>query len=93
MYYDIRNYVGSIYKISELYEQGKKKIFEAIFKEDECEVNCICLKFQFRGILCRHALAVLICNSVELLLEIYILSRQRKDVRRCYSKVKVSYGV
>ncbi|KAK9180305.1 hypothetical protein WN943_029513 [Citrus x changshan-huyou] len=40
-----------------------------------------------------HALAVLIRNSVELLPERYILSRWRKDVRRCYSKLKVCYGV
>ncbi|KAH9703431.1 protein FAR1-RELATED SEQUENCE [Citrus sinensis] len=41
----------------------------------------------------KHALAVLIRNSIELLPERYILSRWRKDVRRCYSKLKVCYGV
>ena len=85
--------MGSIYKISELYGQGKKKIFEVDFEEAECEVNCICSKFQFKGILYRHAFAVLIRNSVEVLPEVYILSRWRKDVRRCYSKMKVSYNV
>ncbi|KAH9769762.1 protein FAR1-RELATED SEQUENCE [Citrus sinensis] len=40
-----------------------------------------------------HALAVLIRNLVELLPERYILSRWGKDVRRCYSKLKVCYGV
>ena len=85
--------MGSIYKISESYGQGKKKIFEVVFEKAECEVNCICSKFQFRRILCKHALAVLIHNSVEVLPEVYILSRWRKDVRRCYSKIKVSYSV
>ncbi|KAH9770311.1 protein FAR1-RELATED SEQUENCE [Citrus sinensis] len=93
MYCDILDFVGSIYKIIESFGQGRRGIFEVVFEEAECEVNCICSKFQFRGILCRHALAVLIRDLVELLLERYILSRWRKDVRRCYSKVKVSYGV
>ncbi|XP_015387718.1 protein FAR1-RELATED SEQUENCE 5-like [Citrus sinensis] len=93
MYFDILDFVGSIYKIIESFGQGRRGIFEVVFEEAECEVNCIGSKFQFRGILCRHALAVLIRDLVELLLERYILSRWRKNVRRCYSKVKVSYGV
>ncbi|KAH9666229.1 protein FAR1-RELATED SEQUENCE [Citrus sinensis] len=84
MYCDISDSVGSIYQIIESFGQGRRGFFEVIFKEAECEVTCICSKFQFRGILCRHALAVLIRNSVELLPERYILSRWRKDVRRCY---------
>ena len=93
MYCDILDYVGSIYKKSESYGQGKKKISEAVFEEVDCEVNYICSKFPFRGILYSHPLAVLIRNLVELLPEIYILSRWRKDVRRCYSKVKISYSM
>ena len=93
MYCDILDYMGSIYKISESYGQGKKKIFDVVFEEVDCEVNYIYSKFQFRRILYSHPLAVLIRNLVELLLEIYILSRWRKDVRRCYSKVKIIYGV
>ncbi|KAH9648102.1 protein FAR1-RELATED SEQUENCE [Citrus sinensis] len=77
MYCDTINCVGSIYEISESF--GK------------CEVNCICSKFQFRGILCRHALTMLICNGVEVLPKMYILARWRRDVRRSYIKVKVSY--
>ncbi|KAH9704409.1 protein FAR1-RELATED SEQUENCE [Citrus sinensis] len=93
MYCDISDSVGSIYQIIESFGQGRRGFFEVVFEEAECEVTCICSKFQFRGILCKHALAVLICNSVELLPERYILSRWRKDVRRCYSKLKVCYGV
>ncbi|KAH9721372.1 protein FAR1-RELATED SEQUENCE [Citrus sinensis] len=93
MYCDISDSVGSIYQIIESFGQGQRGFFEVIFEEAECEVTCICSKFQFRGILCKHALAVLIRNSVELLPERYILSRWRKDVRRCYSKLKVCYGV
>ncbi|KAK9229657.1 hypothetical protein WN944_022621 [Citrus x changshan-huyou] len=93
MYCDTLDSVRSIYEISESYEQGKKKRFDVVFEETKCEVSCIYSKFQFRGILCRHALAVLIRHHVELLPEMYILSRWRKDVRRCYSKVRISYGV
>ncbi|KAH9762576.1 protein FAR1-RELATED SEQUENCE [Citrus sinensis] len=93
MYCDISDSVGLIYQIIESFGQGQRGFFEVVFEEAECQVNCICSKFQFRGILCRHALAVLIRNSVELLPERYILSRWRKDVRRCYSKLKVCYGV
>ncbi|KAH9782212.1 protein FAR1-RELATED SEQUENCE [Citrus sinensis] len=93
IYCDISDSVGSINQIIESFGQGQKGFFEVVFEKAECEVNCICSKFQFRGILCRHALAVLIRNSVELLPERYILSRWRKDVRRCYGKLKVCYGV
>ncbi|XP_015387579.1 protein FAR1-RELATED SEQUENCE 2-like [Citrus sinensis] len=93
MYCDILDSVGSIYQIIESFGQGRRGFFEVVFEEAECEVNCLYSKFQFRRILCRHALAVLIRNSVEFLPERYILSRWRKDVRRCYSKLKVCYGV
>lgn len=94
MYCDIVDSVGSIYEISEsLGQENKKKNFEVVFDETECEVSCICSKFQFRGILCRHALSVLIRHGIEILSKMYILSRWRKDVSGCYSKVKVGYGV
>ena len=85
--------VGSIYEINESLGQGKRKNFEVVFDETECEVSCICSKFQFRGILCRHVISVLIRHSIETLPEMYILSSWRKDVKKCYSKVKVSYGI
>ncbi|KAH9716663.1 protein FAR1-RELATED SEQUENCE [Citrus sinensis] len=80
MYCDTINCVRSIYEISESFGQ-----------EAAGEVNCICLKFQFREILCRYALIVLIRNGVEVLPEMYILARWRRDVWRSYNKVKVSY--
>lgn len=46
---DILDYMGSVYKISELYEQGMRKSFQVLFKEVECEFSCIYLKFQFKG--------------------------------------------
>ncbi|KAL9463985.1 hypothetical protein AB3S75_001729 [Citrus x aurantiifolia] len=93
MHCDTMDSVGLVTEISESLGQGKKKNFEVVFDETKCEVSCICSKFQFRGILCRHALSVLIRHGIEILPEMYILSRWRKDVKRCYSKVKVSYGM
>ncbi|KAK9225533.1 hypothetical protein WN943_010575 [Citrus x changshan-huyou] len=80
MYCDISDSVGSIYQIIESFGQGRRGFFEVVFEEAECEVTCICSKFQFMGILCRHALAVLIRNSVELLPERYILSSEVADI-------------
>ena len=56
MYCHIINFVGSLYEIDESYGQGKKKNFEIVLEEVECEVSCIYSKFQFRGILCRMSL-------------------------------------
>lgn len=74
-------------------EDGYKKrmIYRVSFCKDESDVNCSCLKFEFKGILCRHAIAVLIRNDVQLLPEKYILRRWRKDVRRSHTKVNVHY--
>lgn len=38
MHCDILNFVGSVYEIRELYGQGKKRIFEIVFEEAECEL-------------------------------------------------------
>ncbi|KAF9595061.1 hypothetical protein IFM89_036520 [Coptis chinensis] len=45
---------------------------------------------EFKGILCRHALTVLIHKKVQKVPEKYILRRWRKDVRRQHTKVKIS---
>ncbi|KAJ6794976.1 protein FAR1-RELATED SEQUENCE 9-like [Iris pallida] len=49
--------------------------------------------FEFRGILCRHALHVLIEEyDVDSLPEKYILRRWRKDVKRYHSRCKITYN-
>ncbi|XP_038680234.1 protein FAR-RED IMPAIRED RESPONSE 1-like [Tripterygium wilfordii] len=47
--------------------------------------------FEFRGILCRHALTVLIRNGEEKIPPHYIFRRWRKDIRRYHTRVKVHY--
>ncbi|GAV90866.1 LOW QUALITY PROTEIN: rve domain-containing protein/SWIM domain-containing protein, partial [Cephalotus follicularis] len=43
----------------EIGEGTKDVIFKVDFKEEKCVLDCICHFFEFRGIFCRHALAVL----------------------------------
>ena len=33
-------------------------------KGEECEIKCVCLLFELRGILCHHAIAVLILEGI-----------------------------
>nr|GEX02597.1 protein FAR1-related sequence 5-like [Tanacetum cinerariifolium] len=73
-----------------------KKQFSVWFKKgdshEECDIRCICRLFEFRGMLCRHALTVLINENIYLVPNKYILRRWRKDVKRRHTKVKVNYS-
>ncbi|XP_071728369.1 protein FAR-RED IMPAIRED RESPONSE 1-like [Rutidosis leptorrhynchoides] len=76
----------------------KKKSFSVWFKKadyvEECDVKCICRLFEFRGMLCRHALTVLVGNNIYSVPTRYILKRWRKDVKRRHTKVKkIAKGV
>jgi hypothetical protein len=75
-------------------EDGRKiaKFFNVIYHAENCEVICSCQLFVFKGILCRHALSVLIRQDVNLLPDKYILRRWRKDVKRAHSKMKVKFN-
>ncbi|KAI9199957.1 hypothetical protein LWI28_000842 [Acer negundo] len=65
--------------------------FTVHLNEVGCEINCSCRLFESKGILCRHAIAVLIRQGIFCVPNKYILKRWRKDVKRCHSKVKISY--
>ncbi|KAJ3683340.1 hypothetical protein LUZ60_013567 [Juncus effusus] len=62
--------------------KGKKLDYRVIFNSSEKEVWCICRSFQFKGILCSHALAVLKQELVMYIPEKYILDRWKKDYNR-----------
>ncbi|KAH9795178.1 protein FAR1-RELATED SEQUENCE [Citrus sinensis] len=83
---------GLEYEAIENDEKSREKTFRVIFEKDEGEICCVCSMFEYKGILCKHAIAVLSRNRVQLLPKKYILRRLRKDVRRFSSKVKVSYA-
>ncbi|XP_020245558.1 protein FAR1-RELATED SEQUENCE 6-like isoform X2 [Asparagus officinalis] len=57
---------------------------EVLYYSDEPKVQCICGSFQSRGILCRHALAVLKFQQVYEIPSHYILSRWQKDYKRLH---------
>nr|XP_043633649.1 protein FAR1-RELATED SEQUENCE 1-like [Erigeron canadensis] len=73
-----------------------RKPFSVLFRkgdsEEECDVRCKCRLFEFRGMLCRHALTVLIHEKIYLVPNKYNLRRWRKDVKRKHTKVKVTYS-
>uniref|UniRef100_A0A2N9EVK8 Protein FAR1-RELATED SEQUENCE n=1 Tax=Fagus sylvatica TaxID=28930 RepID=A0A2N9EVK8_FAGSY len=57
------------YKIQDEAETGR--FFEVRFSSSECLVGCVCRMFEFRGILCRHALFVLSQECVTVLPDRY----------------------
>ncbi|KAF5464428.1 hypothetical protein F2P56_014503 [Juglans regia] len=65
--------------------------FIVALDEDPLEVKCSCKLFEFRGILCRHALRVLALLGKSKLPSKYILDRWRKDIKRKYTFIKSSY--
>ncbi|KAK9213347.1 hypothetical protein WN943_002734 [Citrus x changshan-huyou] len=91
IYCEVFSCGGSEYEVIENDEKSREKTFRVIFEKDEGEIRCVCSMFEYKGVLCKHTIAVLSCNRVQLLPEKYILRRWRKDVRRFSSKVKVSY--
>ncbi|KAG1327284.1 protein FAR1-RELATED SEQUENCE 6 [Cocos nucifera] len=68
------------HKVTEL-AAGKKIDYKVTYNTTEQVVWCICKSFQFRGILCRHALCVLRQELVTVLPSKYILPRWRKDFK------------
>ncbi|KAK3218273.1 hypothetical protein Dsin_012243 [Dipteronia sinensis] len=65
--------------------------FIVLLTEVYCVVNCNCRLCEFKGILCRHAIVVLIHKEIFVIPDKYILRRGRKDVTRCHTKVKIGY--
>ncbi|XP_052169880.1 protein FAR1-RELATED SEQUENCE 4-like isoform X2 [Diospyros lotus] len=99
MYCDIIStevgYLGTRYEVQEdiiFNETTKRKRFTVMFEGEKCHIVCSCHLFEFQGILCKHALSVLIRNDVKLIPDSYILRRWRKDVRRAYTRVKINYN-
>ena len=75
------------YKIED--EACSGKLFEVRFSSSKCLIGCVCRMFEFRGILCRHALFVLSQDCVIVLPDRYILDRWRKDIKRKHTYVSI----
>ncbi|CAA2969224.1 FAR1-RELATED SEQUENCE 5-like [Olea europaea subsp. europaea] len=87
-------HMGTTYEVREdilLGDRRKKKMFVVSFNTEKCEIICSCHLFEFRGIVCRHAIAVLIRNDVTVMPDRYILRRWRRDVNRAHTRVAVNY--
>ncbi|XP_035551481.1 uncharacterized protein LOC118349846 [Juglans regia] len=61
------------------------------FNEAEVDVKCSCALFEMRGILCRHALAIMRVNKVKKVPEKYILDQWRNDIKRIYTLIRSTY--
>jgi hypothetical protein len=70
----------------------KERNFCVYFNGDETEVKCTCELFECRGILCRHALSVLILKKVKSMSTKYFLDRWRKDLKRAYTLVENNHN-
>ncbi|XP_068660353.1 protein FAR1-RELATED SEQUENCE 6-like [Aristolochia californica] len=67
--------------------------YEVLYNANEMGVVCICRSFEFRGILCRHALSVLNFQEVDCIPPQYILPRWRKDLKRKHALFSSSLDV
>ncbi|KAK9152237.1 hypothetical protein Syun_010546 [Stephania yunnanensis] len=60
------------------------KMYSVAYLEDKEGIDCDCQSFDFRGILCCHALCVLKERDIMLVPLKYIMTRWRKDFGRAY---------
>lgn len=82
-----------VYEDVKVWESSKRVIFKVILNEEANEVKCNCRLFEFRGILCRHIILVLIEKQIFRISEKYIFRRWRKDIKRCHTKMaQLMYG-
>ena len=66
---------------------SKRVIYAVSYNEDGCDIKCSCHLFEFRGIVCRHMVKILIEKDVKEIPSRYILTRWRKDVKRRHSYI------
>ncbi|CAI9290811.1 unnamed protein product [Lactuca saligna] len=61
-------------------KSGKRPEFKVSFDAKDETIECECLHFTFFGILCSHALRILIDYDIAMIPEKYILDRWRKNI-------------
>ncbi|WOK97404.1 protein FAR1-RELATED SEQUENCE 6-like [Canna indica] len=77
-------------------DDGKRtmnKNHGVLYNTEEKEIQCICGSFQFRGILCRHALSVLKSQQVREIPSQYVIDRWKKDFKRLHVLARSSDDV
>ncbi|CAL8991275.1 unnamed protein product [Prunus brigantina] len=70
----------AIYKVSER-KRGKTRVTEVVYDKYSDQWSCSCKGFEFIGILCCHALALLKREQIEYLPNKYILNRWKKTAK------------
>ncbi|KAI5333459.1 hypothetical protein L3X38_023590 [Prunus dulcis] len=70
----------AIYKVSER-KRGKTRVIEVVYDKYSDQWSCSCKGFEFIGILCCHALALLEREQIEYLPNKYILNRWKKTAK------------
>ncbi|XP_052181937.1 protein FAR1-RELATED SEQUENCE 9-like [Diospyros lotus] len=87
--------LGTRYKVREdiiFDERFKERKFSVDIDKEKCNFICSCHMFEFRGIICRHMVTVLIRDGIRSLPDKYILRRWRRDLSRSYTRVKINYN-
>ncbi|XP_072970145.1 protein FAR1-RELATED SEQUENCE 6-like [Typha angustifolia] len=69
------------------------KIYAVTYNMEEKNVDCVCGSFQFRGILCRHALSVFKMQQVHEIPSQYILDRWKKEFKQLHVTARSSDDV
>ncbi|XP_042425819.1 protein FAR1-RELATED SEQUENCE 6-like [Zingiber officinale] len=72
-------------------EPVREVSFRVHYTELDCKLKCMCRLFEFRGILCRHVIKVLIRMKVTEVPMNYIMDRWRKDIKRGYQSISNIY--
>ncbi|XP_040998414.1 protein FAR1-RELATED SEQUENCE 1-like isoform X1 [Juglans microcarpa x Juglans regia] len=72
-------------------DRTKTVHYSVFYNEEECKLKCTCALFEMRGILCRHALRVCQLKKINVLPDMYVLDRWRKDKKRRYTLIKSCY--
>ncbi|XP_068466523.1 protein FAR1-RELATED SEQUENCE 2-like [Phaseolus vulgaris] len=72
-------------------ERTEDQIFIVFFHRENHDVQCNCMLFELRGILCKHCLVVVAQERLEKVLSKYVFMRWSKNLRRRHTYIKASY--
>ncbi|KAM7279105.1 hypothetical protein ACFE04_006239 [Oxalis oulophora] len=88
--------VISIYNVTDIMERKdglpKRRVaYDVFYNGKEWDIRCSCLLFEFREIICRHIIKILVEKDVKEIPSRYILTRWRKDIKHRPYFVKNCY--
>jgi len=73
-------------------DHSPERLFIVFYDKKTKDVQCQCLLFEFRGIICRHSLVVLAQERQKSVPAKYILQRWSKNVRRKHNYIMTSFN-